>query len=110
MKAHVLSQNYSGLTDAKPNPLVTTKFLGIKIKNDFENINNFEDWNCGKITICGDHQICGGYNVKGKGSYITKTFMLPAGKYSLQLDFIKIDSWCVCGREQHVIFGMLADR
>ena len=92
MKAHVLSQNSSYL-------LVTTKFLGLVSKSDFENANDFEGWNCGRITICGDHQICGGYNVKGKGSYITKTFMLPAGKYSLQLDFIKIDSWCVLERE-----------
>ena len=57
----------------------------------------FEGWNCGGITACGKFgQICGGYNAKGKWSDITKTFYLPAGTYSVELDFIKIDSWCVC--------------
>ena len=68
----------------------------IQIKNKFDNLKDFEGWNCGKITTCGKHQFCGGYNVKGKGSEIKKTFMLPAGTYSVELDFIKIDSWCVC--------------
>ena len=40
-------------------------------------------------------QFCGGYNVKGKGSDIRKTFNLPAGTYSVELDFVKIDSWFV---------------
>ena len=36
--------------------------------------------------------------MKGKGSDIKKTFQLPAGKYSVKLDFIKIDSWFeLCG-------------
>ena len=61
--------------------------------NEFDNLDDFEGWNCGKITTCGKHQFCGGYNIKGKGSDITKTFNLPAGTYSVQLDFIKIDSW-----------------
>ena len=65
--------------------------------NRFGNQNNFEGWNCEEITTCGDlGQICGGYDVKGRGSELTKTYRnLPAGKYSVQLDFIKIDSWCV---------------
>ena len=62
----------------------------------FYHMNDFEGWNCGKITTCGEHQFCGGYGVKGKGSDITKTFHLPAGTYSVELDFIKIDSWFVC--------------
>ena len=66
-----------------------------KVKNRFNNLGDFEGWNCGKITTCGKHQFCGGYNVKGKGSEIKKTFMLPAGIYSVELDFIKIDSWWV---------------
>ena len=65
------------------------------IKSEFNNPNDFEGWNCGKITACGNHQICGGYNVKGTGSEIKKTFLLPAGTYYVELDFIKIDSWCV---------------
>ena len=66
--------------------------------NRFGNQNNFEGWNCDKITTCGDlGQICGGYNVKGKGSDLIKTYRnLPAGKYSVQLDVIKVDSWFVC--------------
>ena len=68
-----------------------------QIKNAFANPNDFEGWNCGKITKCGDHQICGGYDIKGTWSEIKKTFMLPAGIYSIELVFIKIDSWCVRG-------------
>ena len=64
----------------------------------FDDLKNFEGWNCGKITTCGKHQFCGGYNVKGKGSEIKKTFMLPAGTYSVELDFIKIDSWYTSAR------------
>ena len=57
----------------------------------------FEGWNCGEITTCGQFgQVCGGYNVKGAGSELTKTFDLPPGMYSVELDFIKIDSWFVC--------------
>ena len=60
------------------------------------NTQDFEGWNCGKITTCGNlGQFCGGYNVKGQGSEIKKTFMLPAGSYSVELNFIKIDSWFV---------------
>ena len=56
----------------------------------------FDGWNCGAITTCGGFGgICGGYGVKGKGSEITNTFNLPAGIYSVQLDFIRIDSWFV---------------
>ena len=60
----------------------------------FHDKQEFDGWNCGEITTCGDFgEICGGYGVKGKGSRIKKTFNLPAGTYSVQLDFIKIDSW-----------------
>ena len=68
---------------------------GIIFTHAFNNPNDFEGWSCGKITRCGKHQICGGYNVKGAGSEIKKTFMLPAGTYNLELNFIKIDSWSV---------------
>ena len=64
--------------------------------NTFDNQNNFEGWNCGSITTCGEFgQFCGGYNIKGSGSDLRKTFNLPTGNYSVQLDFIKIDSWFV---------------
>ena len=60
----------------------------------FDELYNFDGWNCGKITTCGRFgQICGGYDAKGRGSDIKKTFNLPAGTYSVELDFIKIDSW-----------------
>ena len=72
------------------------KFSGLRMKSWFDDQNDFEGWSCGKITTCGNHQICGGYNVKGAGSDIKKTFMMPAGTYYVELDFIKIDSWCVC--------------
>ena len=39
--------------------------------------------------------VCGGAWVKGAESEIVKTLKLPAGTYSVELDFIKIDSWCV---------------
>ena len=56
----------------------------------------FDDWNCGQITKCGDFgKVCGGYGAKVKGSDIKKTFTLPAGIYSVQLDFIRVDSWFV---------------
>ena len=68
----------------------------------FDNKDDFEGWNCGKITTCGKFgNICGGYNIKGgakknsAGDDITKTFAVPAGKYLVALDFIKIDSWFV---------------
>ena len=67
----------------------------------FDNMKDFEGWNCGKITTCGDlGHVCGGYDIKGKKSDINKVFKLPQGMYSVELDFIKIDSWlvraCVC--------------
>ena len=66
-------------------------------KSTFYNKKGFDDWNCGKITTCGDFgAVCGGYGVKGKGSDIKKTFNLPAGICSVQLDFLRIDSWFVC--------------
>ena len=67
----------------------------LKYNSEFGNANDFEGWNCGRITKCGKYQICGGYNVKGQGSDIAKTFMLPAGTYYVELNFIKIDSWFV---------------
>ena len=67
----------------------------LKFNSEFGNPNDFEGWTCGKITTCGNHQICGGYNIKGTGSDITKTFLLPTGTYYVELEFIKIDSWYV---------------
>ena len=65
-------------------------------RSKFKNPNDFEGWNCGKINTCGEYgPICGGFNVKARESDIKKTYMLPAGKYSVELDFIKIDSWLV---------------
>ena len=65
--------------------------------DSFDTPQDFEGWNCGKITTCGSlGSICGGYNVKGKGSDIKKIYSLPSGTYSVQLDFIRIDSWLVC--------------
>ena len=62
----------------------------------FDDPDDFEGWNCGVITPCGNlGNVCGGAWVKGAGSEIVKTFKLPAGTYSVELDFIKIDSWCV---------------
>ena len=62
----------------------------------FDNKDDFEGWNCGKITTCGKlGNICGGYETKGTKDDITKTFAVPAGKYLVALDFIKIDSWFV---------------
>ena len=47
------------------------------------------------ITGCGKFgRICGGYSVKGKEVSIERTYDdLPPGTYSLELDFIKVDSW-----------------
>ena len=62
----------------------------------FEDTNNLDGWNCGKITKCGKYgSVCGGYATKGRGDDIQKTFDVPEGKYSVTLDFIKIDSWFV---------------
>jgi len=63
-------------------------------RSDFNNANNFDGWSCGKITSCGKFgNVCGGYGVKAKGAEIKKTFKLPAGAYSVTLDFIRLDSW-----------------
>ena len=71
------------------------KLQGGTVSNAFDT-QDFEGWNCGKITTCGNlGQVCGGYNVKGQGSELKKTFNLPAGFYTVELDFIKIDSWFV---------------
>ena len=62
----------------------------------FYDQQDFNGWNCGKITTCGEFgEVCGGYGVKGKGSDNKKMFNLPPGTYSVQLDFIRIDSWFV---------------
>ena len=62
----------------------------------FDDPKDFDDWNCGSITTCGYMgQICGGFNAKGTGSEIENILKLPAGTYSVELDFIKIDSWFV---------------
>ena len=56
-----------------------------------------QGWSCDSITSCGEFgNICGGFNTKAKSHDIKKTFSVPAGQYSLTLDFIKIDSWFVC--------------
>jgi len=63
----------------------------------FSNTKDFQGWNCAKITYCSIlGNICGGYNTKAKSHDIKKTFKnLPAGRYKISLDFIKIDSWFV---------------
>ena len=68
------------------------------MRNNFDNVLYYEGWNCGSITQCGNlGQICGGFNLKGKGAALEKTYInLEPGTYSVKLDFIKIDSWCVC--------------
>ena len=64
--------------------------------SNFTNPNDLDGWTCGKITRCGKFgNLCGGALVKGYRQDIRKTFNLPAGKYSVTLDFIKIDSWLV---------------
>ena len=66
------------------------------ITEQFNDPSDFLGWNCGKIQKCGQWgNICGGYGVKGKGADIKKTYQLPAGTYSLKMQFIKIDSWLV---------------
>ena len=68
----------------------------VHVDNFNENDNAFDGWNCVKITSCGKFgNVCGGYDTKAKGQDITKTFDVPAGKYSVTLDFVKIDSWFV---------------
>ena len=91
MPSPKISSHLTATTTDQPAPALQTQ--EIKSLGEFNNPNDFEGWNCGKITVCGNHQICGGYNVTGKGADMTKTFMLPAGRYSVDLDFIKIDSW-----------------
>ena len=72
---------------------VVVQKLFISETDKFEGTDS-QGWNCGKITKCGKFgNLCGGYGVKGKGSDIKKTFSVPAGTYSVKLDFIKIDSW-----------------
>merc|ERR1712048_1488649 len=65
------------------------------ITANFQNDKDFQGFNCVKIQNCGSYgKICGGYNTKAKGHDIKKTYKnLPAGKYTVSLDFIKIDSW-----------------
>jgi len=64
------------------------------IVDRFNNGNDHEGWNCGKIQGCGNFgNICGGFKAKGKGGYLQKIYRVPAGTYTLNLDFIKIDSW-----------------
>ena len=66
------------------------------LKANFQNAADFEGFNCVKITDCGSlGKICGGYNTKAKSHDIKKTYYLPKGKYTVSLDFIKIDSWFV---------------
>ena len=67
------------------------------IMTNFQNEKDFSGFNCVKITNCGSlGKICGGYNTKAKSHDIKKTYKdLPAGSYTVSLDFIKIDSWYV---------------
>ena len=77
----------------------------LPIVSKFDNENDFEGWTCGKITTCGKYgNICGGYDTKARKDYIQRTFLLPAGKYYVTMDFIKIDSWLVwwTGRRVYV--------
>ena len=75
--------------------VVLTKFLDSgSVTADFEDEHDYQGWNCNKITTCGSYgKICGGFNTKAKSHDIKKTFSVVPGKYSLSLDFIKIDSW-----------------
>ena len=77
------------------------------LRSEFNNPKDFEGWSCTKITSCGKFgNVCGGYGVKAKGAEIKKTFQLPAGAYSVTLDFIKLDTWLVwCG-----LLGAITDR
>ena len=65
------------------------------ITANFNNVKDFQGFNCVKITSCGSlGNICGGFNTKAKSHDIKKTYKgLPAGTYTVSLDFIKIDSW-----------------
>ena len=80
-------------TNPNPNPNIIESIVKI---DKFDDPGVLGGWNCGQITKCGAMgNICGGFNVKGKGSDIKQTFMLPVGTYSVELDFIRIDSWFV---------------
>ena len=68
--------------------------------NNFDDPQDLEGWNCGQITTCGRMgQVCGGFNIKGTKTELSKGFHLLPGTYSVELDFIKIDSWFVCAIE-----------
>ena len=79
----------------KANKCVAATFKTITA--NFQNEKDFQGFNCVAITNCGSlGKICGGYNTKAKSHDIKKTYKnLPAGSYTVSLDFIKIDSWCV---------------
>jgi len=65
-------------------------------RNISENFNSGSShgWNCVRTTVCGKYgRICGGYNTKGRGTYLQKTYRVPAGVYQISFDFVKIDSW-----------------
>ena len=73
-------------------PQASSTFL---VSEQFER-DAFNGWTCDRITTCGGFgKICGGYKVKARGTEITKTFQVPAGVYTVKLDFIKIDTWFV---------------
>ena len=71
--------------------------IATEAADKFDDKKDFEGWNCGKITTCGAlGQFCGGFNVKGAGSDLSKVYTnFAAGTYSVELDFIKVDSWFV---------------
>ena len=75
------------------NKCVTAPFK--TIRSNFANAKDLQGWNCGKVQKCGSiGNVCGGYGTKGAKHDIKKTFTkLPSGKYTISLDFIKIDSW-----------------
>ena len=76
---------------------VCTSAVLTTLGESFGDTEDFEGWNCGRITTCGEFgHICGGYKTKGKGSSLQKTYNgLGGGLFSVELDFIKIDSWLV---------------
>ena len=80
----------AGWTGAWCNEKIITSWA-----DKFNNPKVFEGWNCARIQKCGSiGNICGGYGTKGAKHDIKKTFTkLPSGKYTISLDFIKIDSW-----------------
>jgi len=71
-----------------------TKASSFKNIAESFNTGSSHGWNCVRTTVCGKYgRICGGYNTKGRGTYLQKTYRVPAGVYQVSFDFVKIDSW-----------------